>query len=66
MFRFAHDLTNIKFNLLVNHPHVILRAFATNRKIVKCSPLPEFNMTVQGDWVWWTVLKFDVDPKSMD
>ncbi len=44
----------------------LLRAFATNRKNVKCSPLPEFNITVQGDWAWWTVLKFYVNPKSTD
>ncbi len=46
--------------------HIHLRAFATNTKNVKCSPLPEFNIIVQGDWVWWTVLKFDVDSKSTD
>ncbi len=50
-------------NMLLSLKKFFLRAFTTNRKNVKCSPLPEFNITMQGDWVWWTVLKFDVDPK---
>ncbi len=52
----------IKKDILWSPLH--LRTFATIRKNVKCSPLQEFNVTLQGDWVWCIVFKFDVDPKS--
>ncbi len=36
---------------------IVLRGFPTDKKKnAKCSPLPEINVTVQGDWVWWIVL----------